>query len=47
MYCPTQRSLASKYRRLGISDERVGLYQQLLECTVDIRAILTGKNIFP
>lgn len=45
MYFLSQKSLVLRYRRLG-SDARDGLYEQLLECTVDIREILATKLSF-
>ena len=49
---PARSPIRRRYWPQGIKDlilvvGGIGLYQQLLECTVDIRAILTGGIVFP
>jgi hypothetical protein len=46
MYFLMPRRLALRYRWLGISDERERVYQQLLECIVDMRADSSLQNDF-
>lgn len=42
-----RRSWPQRIEDLDFRMKGIGLYQQLLECTVDIPAILTGGIIFP